>query len=76
MTSTVLWALWVLVFVVLEAVGASRYDDQAYTLTNRVRALMRLHPALRWGVRAAIAVGLVWLGHHFLIVDPVSSPAS
>jgi hypothetical protein len=68
--STLLWVLWIVSFVVLEVVGARRTDDGAYTLTNRVRAVMRAHPVLRYAIRAGIAVGLVWLAHHFLIVDP------
>jgi hypothetical protein len=74
--STWLWAVWVLMFAVLEGIGLRDGDDDAYTLTNRVRAIMRAHPWVRRGVRLAIAVGLLWLAHHFLLVDPTLNPGA
>ena len=74
--SSVLWALWVLAFVVLEVIGLQRSDDDRYTLTNRVRALMRSHPVVLWVLRAAILGGCAWLVWHFLGVDPVTHPGA
>lgn len=68
--ATVLWGVWIAMFVVLEAIGLMEDDDKAYTLTNRIRAVMRAHPSIKWVVRGGIAVGLAWLGQHFLLVDP------
>ena len=75
-SSSVLWALWVLAFVVLEVIGLQRPDDDRYTLTNRVRLLMRSHPVVLWVIRGVIAVGLLWLAHHFLVVDPGTHPGA
>lgn len=69
-TSTLLWAGWVLAFAVLEWLGLRSGKDTTFTLTNRVRALMRAHPWLRYVLHLGIAIGLGWLWHHFLIVDP------
>lgn len=74
--TTALWILWVASFAVLEGVGLRNPKDNRYTLTNRVRGIMRTSPYARVVVRAAITVGLVWLGYHFLVVDPVLNPGA
>jgi hypothetical protein len=74
--STVLWIVWVLMFGVLEWAGNERAGDGRYTLTNRVRAIMRTSDVARILVRSAIAIGLAWLAWHFLVVDPVLNPGA
>lgn len=76
MISTVLWITWVLAFGALEYQGLQDADDSRFTLTNRVRAIMRENPVLRQITRGAIAVGLAWLAYHFLIVDPTLNPGA
>ena len=74
--STLLWIVWVLSFAALEGVGLSSGSDKSYTLTNRVRALMRTNPIVKWMVRVAIAVGLAWLAQHFLFINPFTNPGN
>lgn len=74
--STAFWIAWIALFVVLEVIGLRSGSDSSYTLTNRIRAAMRAHPALRWLIRAAIAVGLLWLFGHFVVVDPFLNPGA
>jgi len=74
--ATVLWVAWVLAFVVIEGVGLRDPHDKAYTLTNRVRAVMRTSPVARLVVRSGIAIGLAWLAWHFLVVDPTANPGA
>lgn len=74
--STWLWVLWVVAFAVLEGIGLSNGTDRSYTLTNRIRALMRTNPTVRWAVRGGITLGLLWLAQHFLLVDPFTNPGA
>lgn len=76
MDSTVLWIMWVLAFAGLEYQGLKDSDDARFTLTNRVRAIMRSSPAARIVARGAITIGLAWLGVHFLFTDPVLNPGA
>lgn len=76
MIATVLWISWVLMFALLEGIGLRDPHDKAYTLTNRVRAVMRSNPVVRFIVRSSIALGLAWLGYHFLVVDPTVNPGA
>lgn len=76
MLATLLWVAWVLCFAVLEGIGLRDPHDHRYTLTNRVRAIMRANAWLRYVVRAGIAVGLAWLAWHFLVVDPTLNPGA
>lgn len=74
--STVLWVSWVLGFAVLEYQGLKDPTDSRFTLTNRVRAIMKTSPAARIAARGAITVGLSWLAYHFLVVDPTINPGA
>lgn len=56
--SALFWALWVVGFVVLEAIGLRRSDDQWQPLTYYVRKTLP-----KW----LLAAGIAWLGFHFLI---------
>jgi hypothetical protein len=73
---TGLWIAWVLAFAVLEGIALRDPHDRAWTLTNRIRLLMRSSPVARWFVRAGIGFGLTWLAYHFLAVDPTLHPGA
>lgn len=66
--------MWALAFVVLELLGLRAPNDDSFTLTNRIRALMRS----RWGkvLTFILFVGWLWLGWHFFLVDPVVNPGA
>lgn len=74
MISTVLWIIWGLLFLGLEALGARTGRDDAYTLTNRLRTLLRS----RWGLafRLFMLAGWLWLGFHIFIEDPLLHPGN
>ena len=75
MTSTLVWIAWMALFGVLEAIGLQSQTDRSYTLTNRIRALMRVHPIVAWSVRGALFAGLVWLWLHLGVHSPQDSGA-
>jgi hypothetical protein len=74
--SSALWVGWVAAFLALEYVGLQDPKDERHTLTNRIRMVMATSKAARWLVAAALAVGLAWVGYHFIIVDPVTHPGA
>ena len=74
--SSALWIVWVLAFAALEYQGLRDAKDSTFTLTNRVRLLMRSSPVARIVARAGITVGLMWLSWHFLFTDPVLNPGA
>lgn len=76
MITTILWIVWIAAFAVLEALGLRDPKDGRFTLTNRIRAVMRASPVARQVARMSITVGLSWLAYHFLGVDPSVNPGS
>jgi hypothetical protein len=61
------WALWILLFVVLEGIGL--WDGRkGGTFSELIWAVFRVHDrrptALTWALRAVLLGGLVWLVGH------------
>lgn len=78
--SSMWWLLWFVIaaggFAILEYKGLISGSDESYTLTNRIRLLMRYHPIIRVILMSGIAIGLIWLFNHFLLVDPEVNPGA
>lgn len=74
------WIAWVMLtlgsFAYLEWQGLKETDDEKYTLTNRIRALMRTSPVARIVLASGIGLLLAWLFQHFLLVDPTQHPGA